>query len=64
MAKVAEGTGDAGVFWNIDRKCPFSKDGRCTACNVLSIECDGRNYVFCEQFRIVTSVSIKEEQDG
>lgn len=41
-------------------KCPFSKDGRCTACNVLSIECDGRNYVFCEQFHIATSVNKQE----
>lgn len=52
--------GGVGVFWNIDRKCPFSKCSRCTACNVLSIECDGRNYVFCEQFRIVTSVKEQE----
>ena len=60
---VAEGTGGEIVFWNIDRKCPFSKSGRCTACNVLSIECDGRNYVFCEQFRIVTSVKEQGAQD-
>lgn len=51
------------MFWNIDRKCPFLKCGMCTACNVLSIECDGLNYVFCEQFRIVMSVKEQEAQD-
>lgn len=52
------------MFWNIDQKCPFSKDGKCTACNVLSIECDGRKYVFCEQFRIVTSVLEDSKPNG
>ena len=51
------------MFWDIDCKCYFSKHDRCTACNMLSIECDGRDYIFCEQFRIATSASIKEKQD-
>jgi len=48
------------MIWNIDRKCPFSKDDRCTACKVLSIKCDGRKYVNCAQFLIVTSVKEQE----
>lgn len=51
------------MFGDIDRKCPFSKCGRCTACKVLSINCDGQKYISCEQFRIVTSVK-EQEQDN
>ena len=36
----------------VEDKCPYSKDGRCMACNVMRIHCDGFWFVNCEQFLI------------
>ena len=41
--------------------CKYSKNGICTACNILSISCDGEKWVNCEQ-RIITER--KEKEDG
>lgn len=32
------------------KKCPYSKDGKCTACNVLKITCDGDRFIQCQQY--------------
>lgn len=32
--------------------CPYSRGGRCEACEVLKIFCDGENFVNCEQYLI------------
>ena len=32
------------------QKCPYSKDGKCTACNVLKVTCDGDRFIRCQQY--------------
>ena len=39
--------------------CKYSKDGKCTACKIIRISCDGKQWVNCEQYRIT-----KEKKDG
>jgi len=36
----------------IEDKCPFSKNGGCSACRVLNIGCDGERYHNCEQYLV------------
>ena len=39
--------------------CPYSVNGKCIACKILKINCDGERYVNCEQYRIA-----KEAENG
>lgn len=34
------------------KPCVYSKDGRCSACKILSISCNGEKWVNCEQYKI------------
>lgn len=34
------------------KPCVYSKDGRCSACKILSVSCDGEKWVNCEQYKI------------
>ena len=45
----------------LDHKCPYCKNGRCSACKVLSIECDGRMYFACQQYQDVSAERNDEE---
>lgn len=43
--------------------CPYSKDGKCSACRVLRINCDGAKYWLCEQY-IITTAEAEEDDNG
>lgn len=41
--------------------CPYSKNGVCNACRVLTINCDGERFALCTQYQIVTGKITPEE---
>ena len=50
------------MFIDIDKKCPYCKNGVCTACKVLSISCDGRFYIYCEQYKISSMSGMSSQE--
>ena len=36
----------------VETFCEYSKDGRCAACKILKISCNGEGFWMCEQRRI------------
>ena len=41
-------------------KCPYSQDGKCKACRILRINCEGKNFNQCAQYLIVTGKETPE----
>ena len=41
-------------------KCPYSQDGKCKACGMLQINCEGEKYNLCAQYLIVTGKETPE----
>ena len=56
----------SGGLWKIvdgdyiETFCEYSVNGKCKACNILSIACDGERYWLCAQRDLVKSK--KEEE--
>lgn len=41
-------------------KCPYSQDGKCKACRILRINCEGEKFNLCAQYLIVTGKETPE----
>lgn len=45
--------------------CPYSNNGKCSACNILKIACDGDRFINCEQYLIVSMKEAeRRDKDG
>lgn len=43
-------------------KCPYSINGKCKACHVLSITCEGDKYIHCAQYQIEKGMDNNRKQ--
>lgn len=49
--------------WEWEKRCPYSVDGRCTACRILRINCEGKKYWRCEQYLAVSGKKKETENE-
>jgi hypothetical protein len=45
----------------MNEKCPYSKNGKCKSCKVLSIDCDGEKFHLCTQYELTSGKITNEE---
>ena len=49
--------------FEIDKRCPYRIDGKCTACRILKINCEGKTYWCCEQYLAVSGKKKETEKN-